>query len=155
MAEDPNDWKPATKLIRGGLMRSAYGETAEALYLTQSFVYDSAQAADDRFSGVAPGYVYSRYANPTTSMFEQRLALLEGAEACRGVSSGMAAVDVALKGLVRGGDHIVAGRALFGSCRWILAEFLPRFGVECTFVDAPNLDEWQHDQHDQPHRGRG
>ena len=143
MAEDPNDWKPATKLIRGGLMRSAHGETAEALYLTQSFVYDSAQAADDRFSGAAPGYVYSRYANPTTSMFEQRLALLEGAETCRGVSSGMAAVDVALKGLVRAGDHIVAGRALFGSCRWILAELLPRFGVETTFVDAPNLDEWR------------
>ena len=143
MAEDPNDWKPATKLIRGGLMRSAHGETAEALYLTQSFVYDSAQAADDRFSGAAPGYVYSRYANPTTSMFEQRLALLEGAEACRGLSSGMAAVDVALKGLVRAGDHIVAGRALFGSCRWILAELLPRFGVETTFVDAPNLDEWR------------
>ena len=143
MAEDPNDWKPATKLIRGGLMRSAHGETAEALYLTQSFVYDSAQAADDRFSGAAPGYVYSRYANPTTSMFEQRLALLEGAEACRGLASGMAAVHVALEGLVRAGDHIVAGRALFGSCRWILAELLPRFGVETTFVDAPNLDEWR------------
>lgn len=143
MAENPNDWKPATKLIRGGLMRSAHGETAEALYLTQSFVYDSAQAADDRFSGAEPGFVYSRYANPTTAMFEQRLALLEGAEACRGLASGMAAVHVALTGLVRAGDHIVAGRALFGSCRWILAEWMPRFGVETTFVDAADLDQWR------------
>jgi O-succinylhomoserine sulfhydrylase len=143
MAENPNDWKPATKLIRGGLMRSEHGETAEALYLTQSFVYDSAQAADDRFSGAEPGFVYSRYANPTTAMFEQRLALLEGAEACRGLASGMAAVHVALSGLVRAGDHIVAGRALFGSCRWILSEWMTRFGVETTFVDAPDLDQWR------------
>ncbi|HEX2843979.1 MAG TPA: O-succinylhomoserine sulfhydrylase, partial [Candidatus Limnocylindria bacterium] len=98
---------------------------------------------DDRFSGAAPGFVYSRYANPTTAMFEQRLALLEGAESCRSVASGMAAVHVALSGLVRAGDHIVAGRALFGSCRWILAEWMPRFGVEATFVDATNLDEWR------------
>ena len=143
MAENPNDWKPATKLIRGGLMRSEHGETAEALYLTQSFVYNSAQAADDRFSGAEPGFVYSRYANPTTAMFEQRLALLEGAEACRGLASGMAAVHVALSGLVRAGDHIVAGRALFGSCRWILSEWMTRFGVETTFVDAPDLDQWR------------
>ena len=143
MAENPNDWKPATKLIRGGLMRSGHGETAEALYLTQSFVYETAQAADDRFSGADPGFIYSRYANPTTAMFEQRLALLEGAEACRGLASGMAAVHVALSGLVRAGDHIVAGRALFGSCRWILAEWMPRFGVETTFVDAADLDQWR------------
>jgi O-succinylhomoserine sulfhydrylase len=143
VAEDPKSWKPATQLIRGGLSRTHHGETAEALFLTQSFVYDSAQAADARFAGDNPGFIYSRYANPTTQMFEDRLALLEGAEACRAVASGMAAVHVALSGLVRAGDHIVAGRALFGSCRWILAEWMPRFGVEVTFVDAPNLDEWR------------
>jgi O-succinylhomoserine sulfhydrylase len=143
VAEDPKSWKPATQLIRGGLSRTLHGETAEALFLTQSFVYDSAQAADARFAGDNPGFIYSRYANPTTKMFEDRLALLEGAEACRAVASGMAAVHVALSGLVRAGDHIVAGRALFGSCRWILAEWMPRFGVEVTFVDAPNLDEWR------------
>jgi O-succinylhomoserine sulfhydrylase len=143
MAENPNDWDPATKLIRGGLMRSEYGETAEALYLTQSFVYESAADADARFKGDQPGYVYSRYANPTTTMFEERLALLEGAEYCRALASGMAAIHVALTGLLRAGDHLVAGRALFGSCRWICAELLPRFGVETTFVDATNLDAWQ------------
>ena len=143
MAEDPKDWQTATQLIRGGLSRTHHGETAEALFLTQSFVYPTAGAADARFAGDNPGFVYSRYANPTTQMFEDRLALLEGAEACRAVASGMAAVHVALSGLVRAGDHIVAGRALFGSCRWILAEWMPRFGVEVTFVDAPNLDEWR------------
>ncbi len=141
--DDPRDWAPATRLVRGGLERSAYGETAEALYLTQGFVYDSAEAAAARFAGEAPGYVYSRYANPTTAMFERRLALLEGAQACRTTASGMAAVSIAVQGLVRAGDHIVAGRALFGSCRWILREWAPRFGVEVSFVDAPDLDAWR------------
>jgi O-succinylhomoserine sulfhydrylase len=141
--ESPADWEDATKLIRGGLARTPYGETAEAMFLTQSFVYDSAEAADARFSGEQPGFVYSRYANPTTKMFEDKLALLEGAESCLSVASGMAAVASALVNLVKAGDHIVAARALFGSCRWILATYLPRFGVECTFVDGPNLDEWK------------
>jgi O-succinylhomoserine sulfhydrylase len=143
MAEDPNNWKPATKLIRGGAMRSGFGETAEPIYLTQSFVYESAAAADRRFSGEDPGFVYSRYANPTTQMFEERLALLEGAEYCRAVASGMAAVHVALTGLLRAGDHLVAGRALFGSCNWIVSQWLPRFGVETTFVDATDLKAWE------------
>ncbi|MFZ5668735.1 MAG: O-succinylhomoserine sulfhydrylase [Pseudomonadota bacterium] len=143
MAEDPNEWKPATRLIRGGLMRSNHGETAEALYLTQSFAYDSAAAADRRFSGDDPGFVYSRYANPTTQMFEERLALLEGAEHCRALASGMAAVHVALTGLLKAGDHLVAGRALFGSCNWIVANWLPRFGVETSFVDAADLAAWR------------
>ncbi|MET0336144.1 MAG: O-succinylhomoserine sulfhydrylase [Caulobacter sp.] len=143
MAEDPKSWNAATKLIRGGLMRSPWGETAEGLFLTQSFVYDSAQGADARFAGDEPGFVYSRYANPTTAMFEQRLALLEGAEACRAVASGMAAVHVALSGLVQAGDHIVAGRALFGSCRWILSTLMPRYGVEVTYVDGPDLKAWE------------
>ncbi len=143
MADDPKTWNPATKLIRGGLMRSPWGETAEALFLTQSFVYDSAQGADARFAGDEPGFVYSRYANPTTAMFEQRMALLEGAEACRAVASGMAAVHVALSGLVQAGDHIVAGRALFGSCRWILSTWMPKYGIEVTYVDGPDLKAWE------------
>ncbi len=143
MAEDPNSWADATRLIRGGLNRSNHGETAEALYLTQSFAYASAEAADRRFSGEEPGFVYSRYANPTTQMFEERLALLEGAEHCRGLASGMAAVHVALTGLLKAGDHLVAGKALFGSCNWIISQYLPRFGVETTFVDATDLKAWE------------
>lgn len=142
-ATNPQDWQPATKLIRGGLNRSAFGETSEPIYLTQSFVYESAGAADARFAGDDPGFVYSRYANPTTQMFEERLALLEGAEFCRAVASGMAAVHVALTGLLRAGDHLVAGRALFGSCNWIVSQWLPRFGVETTFVDATDLKAWE------------
>jgi O-succinylhomoserine sulfhydrylase len=143
MAEDPKSWQPATKLIRGGLNRSPFGETSEPIYLTQSFVYESAGAADARFAGDDPGFVYSRYANPTTQMFEERLALLEGAEFCRAVASGMAAVHVALTGLLKAGDHLVAGRALFGSCNWIVSQWLPRFGVETTFVDATDLAAWE------------
>ena len=143
MADNPKDWQPATKLIRGGLNRSPFGETSEPIYLTQSFVYESAGAADARFAGDDPGFVYSRYANPTTQMFEERLALLEGAEFCRAVASGMAAVHVALTGLLKAGDHLVAGRALFGSCNWIVSQWLPRFGVETTFVDATDLAAWE------------
>ena len=141
--EDPTRWDDATKLIRGGAARTPYGETSEPIFLTQSFVYDSAESADARFSGDEPGFVYSRYANPTTKAFEERLALLEGAEACRSTASGMAAVATALVGLLKAGDHIVAGRALFGSCRWIIQEYLPRFGVESTLVDGPNLEAWR------------
>src|SRR5436190_15551395 len=125
------------------MARSPYGEIAEALYLTQSFAYPDAAAADARFSGDKPGFIYQRFGNPTTQMFEDRLALLEGAEACRATASGMAAVQAALMGLVRAGDHVVAGRALFGSCRWIASELLPRFGVETTFVDATDLSAWE------------
>jgi O-succinylhomoserine sulfhydrylase len=143
MAEDPKTWKPATQLIRGGLTRSQHGETAEGLFLTQGYVYDSAAGADARFEGIEPGFVYSRYANPTTAMFEQRLALLEGAEACRATASGMAAVHTAISGLVGAGDHIVAGKALFGSSRWILGTWAARYGVEVTLVDAPDLAAWR------------
>jgi len=143
MAEDPNTWQQETKLVRGGMARSPYGEISEALYLTQSFAYESAGAADKRFSGEEPGFIYQRFGNPTTQMFEDRLALLEGAEQCRATASGMAAVHVALQGLVRAGDHIVAGRALFGSCRWILSEWMPRFGVEVTYVDATDIEAWK------------
>lgn len=141
--ENPDEWEPATKLVRGGLHRSPFGETSEALFLTQGYVYDSPEQAAARFSGEQPGFVYSRYANPTCKMFEDRLALLEGAEACRSTGSGMAAVNLALMGLLRAGDHLVAGRAMFGSCRYIVAEILPRFGVETTFVDGRDLKAWE------------
>jgi len=143
MAEDPRDWEIETRAVRGGLMRTEHGEISEALFLTQSFAYDSAASADERFAGNAPGFIYQRFGNPTTQMFEDRLALLEGAEACKATASGMAAVQLALMGLVRAGDHIVAGRALFGSCRWILSEWMPRFGVETTYVDATDLEAWK------------
>lgn len=143
--EDPALWEDATRLVRGGLARTPYGETSEALFLTQSFVYATAEEADARFAGSGPGphFVYSRYANPTTQMFEDRLALLEGAERCRSTASGMSAIAVALTGLLRAGDHVVSGRALFGSCRWILSNHLPRFGVETTAVYGPDLDAWR------------
>ncbi|WP_395671026.1 O-succinylhomoserine sulfhydrylase [Phenylobacterium sp.] len=143
MAEDPRDWEIETRSVRGGMARTPYGEISEALFLTQSFSYDSAGAADRRFSGEEPGFIYQRFGNPTTQMFEDRLALIEGAEACRATSSGMSAVHLALTGLLKAGDHLVAGRALFGSCRWIVAELLPRFGVETTFVDATDLEAWK------------
>ncbi|MBL8771399.1 MAG: O-succinylhomoserine sulfhydrylase [Phenylobacterium sp.] len=142
MAEDPRDWEIETRAVRGGLMRTEHGEISEALFLNQSFAYESAAAADARFAG-GPGFIYQRFGNPTTQMFEDRLALLEGAEACKACASGMAAVQLSLMGLVRAGDHIVAGRALFGSCRWILSEWMPRFGVETTYVDATDLEAWK------------
>ncbi len=143
MAEDPRDWDIETRAVRGGLMRTEHGEISEALFLNQSFAYESAASADARFAGNAPGFIYQRFGNPTTQMFEDRLALMEGAEHCKALASGMAAVQMALMGLVRAGDHIVAGRALFGSCRWILSEWMPRFGVETTYVDATDLDAWK------------
>jgi len=143
MAEDPRDWEIETRAVRGGLMRTEHGEISEALFLNQSFAYETAQSADERFAGNAPGFIYQRFGNPTTQMFEDRLALMEGAEACKATASGMAAVQLALMGLVRAGDHIVAGRALFGSCRWILSEWMPRFGVETTYVDATDLEAWK------------
>jgi O-succinylhomoserine sulfhydrylase len=143
VAEDPRDWEIETRAVRGGMARSPYGEISEALFLTQSFAYDSAAAADRRFSGDDPGFIYQRFGNPTTQMFEDRLALMEGAEVCRATASGMSAVHLALTGLLRAGDHLVAGRALFGSCRWIVSEWLPRFGVETTYVEATDLEAWK------------
>ncbi|TCT08249.1 O-succinylhomoserine sulfhydrylase [Aquabacter spiritensis] len=140
---DPSGLHPETLLVQGGIARSPYGETSEALYLTQGFVYDSAEACEARFKGEDPGFVYSRYGNPTTAMFESRMALLEGAEAARATASGMAAVHAALLCQLRSGDHVVAGRALFGSCRWILEDFLPRFQIETTLVDGTDLDAWR------------
>ena len=136
--------KPATQLVHGGGMRSQFGETSEALFLTQGFVYDSMEAAEARFKGEDPaGFIYSRFANPTVAMFEKRMALLEGAEAARATASGMAAVTASLMGQVRAGDHIVAAKALFGSCRYVCEELLPRFGVACTLVDGGDLTQWR------------
>lgn len=140
---DPSSLHPETRLVHAGTTRSPFGETSEALFLTQGFVYDSAAACEARFKGEDPGFVYSRYANPTTSMFEERMALIEGAEVARATASGMAAVNAALLCQVKAGDHVLAARALFGSSRWILDELLPRFGVDVTLVDGTDLDAWR------------
>ncbi|WP_417685142.1 O-succinylhomoserine sulfhydrylase [Roseibium sp.] len=136
-------WRPATQLVHGGTTRSQHGETSEAMFLTQGFVYDSAEAAESRFNGENPGFVYSRYANPTVSMFEDRIKMLEGAEAARATASGMAAVNLALMASVKAGDHVVAAKALFGSCRYICETLLPRFGVESTLVDGTDIEQWK------------
>jgi O-succinylhomoserine sulfhydrylase len=133
---------PETLLIRGGLDRSPFGETSEAIYLTSGFVYDSAEAAEARFKGEEPGFIYSRYGNPTVRMFEQRLAAFEGAEACYGTASGMAAVWAGLLAHLRAGDHLVASRVLFGSCIYVVQTLLPRFGVETTLVDGGDARAW-------------
>ncbi len=133
----------ATLLVRGGLQRSGFDETSEALYMTSGYVYGSAAEAEAAFAGDTERYIYSRYGNPTVSMFEERLRLFEGAEACRATSSGMAAVFAALMSSVSAGGRVVASRALFGSCHVILTEILPRFGVETELVDGTSLDAWQ------------
>jgi len=137
------NWRTATQLVHGGENRSAFGETSEALYLTQGYVYESAEAAEARFNGDEDGFVYSRYANPTVSMFEERMCMLEGAEAARGTASGMAAVTAAIACQLQAGDHIVAARALFGSCRWVVEKQMPKFGIECTLVDGKDIAAWK------------
>ena len=144
MAKRFNDnWKPETRVVHGGTLRSPFGETSEALYLTQGFVYETSEAAEARFKGEDPGFIYSRYANPTVDMFEQRMCALEGAEDARAMASGMAAVAAALLCSVKAGDHVVAARALFGSCRWIVETLMPRYGIETTLVDGSKLDAWE------------
>jgi O-succinylhomoserine sulfhydrylase len=142
-AIDAKTLRPRTRMVHGGVVRSAFGETSEALFLTQGYVYNSAEVAAGRFTGEDEGYQYSRFGNPTVAMFEERMALLEGAEAARATATGMAAVTNALMGQVRAGDHVVASRQLFGSCLFIVADLLPRFGVETTLVDGNNIDEWK------------
>ena len=134
---------PATILVRGGATRSPYDETCEALFITSGFVYDDAAAAEAAFAQDGSRYVYSRYRNPTVAMFEERLRLLEGAEACRATASGMAAVFAALLCRLRAGHRVVSSRALFGSCRYIVAELLPRWGVETVLVDGRDLGAWE------------
>lgn len=134
--------RPATRLVHGGTLRSQFGEVSEALFLTQGYAYDTMEAAEARFNGEDPGFVYSRFSNPTVAMFEARMALLEGAEAARATATGMAAVTASLMGQVQAGDHVVAAKALFGSCRYVVEELLPRFGVASTLVDGDDLDQW-------------
>ena len=130
--------------MHSGTRRSQYGEVSEALFLTQGFVYDSAEAAEARFIETGPDeYIYARYGNPTVAMFEDRIAALEGAEDAFATASGMAAVNGALMAMLKAGDHVVSARALFGSCLYILEDILPRFGVEVSFVDGTDLAAWE------------
>ena len=135
--------RPATQLVHGGTTRTPYGETSEALFLTSGFVYDSAEQAEDTFTGAATHYQYSRFGNPTVAMLEERLAGIEGAEACRATATGMAAVHAAMLSHLRTGDRVVASRALFGSCHWIVSTLLPRYGIASEFVDGTDLDAWR------------
>lgn len=134
--------RPATLLVRGGQMRSGFDETAEAMFLTSGFVYDSAAQAEATFAGTEQHYQYSRFGNPTVAMLEGRLAALEGAEACRATATGMAAVHAAMLSHLKAGDRVVASRALFGSCHWIVSTLLPRYGIATEFVDGADLGQW-------------
>ncbi|MFM5954577.1 MAG: trans-sulfuration enzyme family protein [Novosphingobium sp.] len=135
-------WRPATQAVRGGTWRSEMGETSEAIFLTSGFAYDDAETAAARFRGEDPGMTYSRLQNPTVAMLEERIALMDGAEACRVQATGMAAMTAAMLCQLQQGDHVVAGRAAFGSCRWLVDQLLPRFGIETTTIDARDNDQW-------------
>ncbi len=141
--QQPKAYRPATTLVHGGTTRSNFDETAEALFLTSGFVYASAEQAEATFAGTERHYQYSRFGNPTVAMLEDRLAQLEGAEACRATATGMAAVNAAILSHVRAGDRVVASRALFGSCHWIVSTLLPRYGIETAFVDGADLAAWR------------
>ncbi len=137
------NWRPATQLVHGGTLRSQFGETSEAIYLTQGFVYETAEAAEARFKGEDDGFIYARYGSPTNDMFEKRMCLLEGTEEARATASGMAAVAGAILCQLKAGDHIVAARALFGSCRWVVETLAPKYGIECTLIDGRFLENWE------------
>ena len=137
------DLHPDTLLVHGGTLRSSFGETSEALFLTSGYVYESAADAEARFKNEVEGYTYSRFANPTNTMFETRMALLEGAEAARSTATGMAAVSSALLGYLKAGDHVVAAKALFGACRFVIEDMLPRFGISSTLIDGRDLSAWR------------
>jgi O-succinylhomoserine sulfhydrylase len=136
-------YRPETRLVHSGTIRSEFGETSEALFLTQGYVYDSAEQCEARFRGEDPGYIYSRYSNPTTAMFERRMIELEGAEACRSTATGMAAVTTAMLAPLKAGDHVVAAKAMFGSCRYVIEDLLPRYGIQSTLVDGLDLEQWR------------
>jgi O-succinylhomoserine sulfhydrylase len=136
-------WRPETALVHGGTTRSQWNETAEALFMTQGYVYKSAEQAEARFRGEDPGHQYTRYSNPTTSMFEDRLKIFEGAEDCRVTASGMAAVTATILGYLKSGDHVVAARAMFGSCRNVIETIGGRFGITSTLIDGKDLDAWR------------
>ena len=143
MAEQPRKYRQETALVRGGLERTPFRETSEALFLNSGYVFDNAAQAEAAFKGENDNYIYSRYGNPTVSMFQERLAELEGAEACFATATGMAAVFASLACQLNTGDRVVSSRAVFGSCHFIVDQILPRFGIETVFVDGTNLDEWQ------------
>jgi O-succinylhomoserine sulfhydrylase len=136
-------WRPATQAVRGGTWRSEHGETSEAIFLTSGYCYDDAQTVAARFAGEEEGMTYSRLQNPTVEMLEQRIALMEGAPACRAQASGMAAMTAALLSQLKAGDHVVAARAAFGSCRWLTDNLLPKFGIETTTIDSRLNEEWE------------
>jgi O-succinylhomoserine sulfhydrylase len=136
-------YRPETRLVHSGTLRSQYGETSEGLFLTQGFVYDSAEQCEARFKGEDQGFLYSRFSNPTVSMFERRMIELEGAEAARATATGMAAVTTAVLAPLKTGDHVVAAKALFGSCRYVVEDLLPRYGIQSTLVDGLDLDQWK------------
>src|SRR6516165_8598339 len=136
-------YRPETRLVHSGTLRSEFGETSEAMFLTQGYVYETAEQCEARFKGEEPGYIYSRYSNPTIGMFERRMIELEGAEAGRSTATGMAAVTTAMLAPLRAGDHVVASKALFGSCRYVVEDLLPRYGIQSTLVDGLDLDQWR------------
>ncbi|MFD1197867.1 O-succinylhomoserine sulfhydrylase [Brucella gallinifaecis] len=136
-------FRPATQLVHAGSLRSDFAEFSEALYMTQGFLYPTAEAAEARFKGEDPGFIYSRYANPTTDMFEKRMCALEGAEEARAFTSGMAAVSAAILCQVQAGDHVISARAVFGSCRYIVETILPRYGVEVSIIDGSDIENWK------------
>jgi O-succinylhomoserine sulfhydrylase len=140
---DSKGLRPETRLVHAGISRTPFGENAEALFLTQSFVYDTAESCEARFAGEEPGYIYSRFSNPTVAMFEARMCAVEGAEAARATATGMAAVTASLLCQLKAGDHVVAARALFGSCRYVIEELLPRFGIQSTLVEGTDLAAWK------------
>jgi len=142
-ASQQDRYRPETRLVHSGTLRSPFGETSEALFLTQGYVYDNSAQAERRFKNEEPGFQYSRFANPTVAMFEERMAAFEGAEAARATATGMAAVTLSLAGQLKAGDHVVAAKALFGSCRYIVEDYLPRFGIASTLVDGIDLDQWR------------
>jgi O-succinylhomoserine sulfhydrylase len=143
MSKPSAAYRPETRLVHSGTLRSQYGETSESLFLTQGYVYDTAEQCEARFKGEDPGFIYSRYSNPTIAMFERRMIELEGAEAARSAATGMAAVTTAILAPLKAGDHVVASRALFGSCLYVVQDLLPRYGIETTLVDGLDLGQWQ------------
>jgi O-succinylhomoserine sulfhydrylase len=140
---DPATWRPETQLVHGGTLRSQFGETSESLFLTQGYVYDSAEQAEARFLNTDPGFQYSRFGNPTVAMFEERVRLLEGAGDARATATGMAAVTTSILSCLDAGHHIVAAKAMFGSCRYIVETLCPRFGIGFTLVDGHDLGQWE------------
>src|SRR3954451_19958578 len=142
-ATTTNRYRPETRLVHSGTLRSQFGETSESIFLTQGFVYDSAEQCEARFKGEESGFLYSRFSNPNISMFERRMIELEGAEAARATATGMSAVTTAMLAPLKAGDHVVAAKAMFGSCRYVGEDLLPRYGISSTLVDGLDLDQWQ------------